>query len=87
MIDYKNYLERKSKGNAEIVLAGGGFAIATKKFDVETGEPTSPEITSISLESLEKEKLDLQNKIGDIDAVILELNNLTICIQTNQNHK
>jgi len=74
MFDYKNYLEKKVKGNAEIIAAGGGFAIAVKKFDVETGDPIAPEITSIDLDALEMEKLELQSKIADIEAVKAEIN-------------
>lgn len=75
-MDYKNYLEKKVKGNAEIIVAGGGFAIVVKKFDVETGEPTTPEITAIDLEKLEEEKVELQKKIADIDNVIADINSL-----------
>jgi len=70
MFDYKNYLEKKEKGNAEIITAGGGFAIAVKKFDQDSGEPIAPEITSIDLETLQKEKKELQDKIADIDSMI-----------------
>jgi len=75
-MDYKNYLEKKAIGNAEIIKAGGGHAIAIKKFDVETGEPTTPEITAIDLEKLNEEKAELQKKIADIDAIIIEINKL-----------
>ena len=75
-MDYKNYLEKKSKGNAEIITAGGGYAIAIKKFNVETGELMSPEITSLDLDKLAEEKLEFQSKIADIDAVVAEINNL-----------
>ena len=78
-MDYKNYLEKKAKGNAEIITAGGGFAIVVKKFDVETGDPIAPEITSIDLDSLEAQKLELQSKIADIEAIKTEINTL----QTN----
>jgi len=76
-MDYKNYLEKKERGTAEIIKAGGGFAIAIKKFDVETGEPTDPEITALDLEVLEKEKTELQSKIADIDSVIANINFLS----------
>jgi len=75
-MDYKNYLEKKSKGNAEIITAGGGYAIAIKKFNVETGELAPPEITSLDLGKLAEEKLELQSKIADIDTVVAEINNL-----------
>ena len=76
-MDYKNYLEKKAKGNAEIITAGGGFAIAIKKFDVDSGEPIAPEITSIDTEALDKEKAELLDKIADIDSVKADINSLT----------
>lgn len=75
-MDYKNYLEKKAKGNAEIITAGGGFAVAVKKFDVDSGEPIAPEITSVDSEALEKEKTELLDKIADIDSVIADINSL-----------
>ena len=75
-MDCKNYLEKKDKGTAEIIKAGGGFAFATKKFDVDTGEPIAPEIESLDLLKLEEEKVELLDKIDDIDAVIADANAL-----------
>ena len=75
-MDYKNYLEKKASGNAEIIKAGGGNAIAVKKFDVDTGAPVAPEIAAIDLEKLNEEKAELQKKIADIDAIIIEINKL-----------
>ena len=73
-MDYKNYLEKKASGNAEIIKAGGGNAIAVKKFDVDTGAPVAPEITAIDLAELQKEKAELQEKINNINAIIAEIN-------------
>lgn len=75
-MDYKNFLEKQTKGTAEIIKAGGGYAIAIKKFDVETGEPTAPEITAIDLDKLEEEKIELLSKISDIDSVKSAINEL-----------
>lgn len=75
-MDCKNYLEKKTKGTAEIIKAGGGYAFAVKKFNVETGEPLAPEIESLDLTKLEEEKVELFKKIDDIDAVIADANEL-----------
>lgn len=75
-MDYKNYLEKQAIGNAEIIKAGGGHAIAVKKFDADTGEAIAPEITALDLEKLNEEKVELQSKIADIDAIINEINKL-----------
>lgn len=75
-MDYKNYLEKKAKGNAEIIMAGGGFAIAVKKFDSETGDLISPEITALDEVKLAEEKLQLQSQITDIETILSEINAL-----------
>ena len=72
-MNYKDYLQKKAKGTAEIITAGGGFAYAVKKFDTETGEQLPPEIESIDKEKLLEEKIGLQESISDIDSVISEI--------------
>lgn len=73
MIDVTNYISKKEKGTAEVVVAGGGFAIAFKKWDEDTGELKKPEIQAINTEELEKEKATLQQKITDIDQLIADI--------------
>ena len=76
MINAERYLEKKAKGLAEVVQAGGGYAVAYKKFDADTGEALEPEIQAVSLDDLNKQKADLQSQIDDIDALIADINEL-----------
>lgn len=73
MIDVTNYISKKEEGTAEVVVAGGGVAVAFKKWNEDTGELKKPEIQAIDTEELEKEKVVLQQKIADIDQLIADI--------------
>lgn len=75
-MDYKNYLQKKEKGTAEIITAGGGFAYATKKFNAETGELMPPEIESLDKDKLIAEREQLVSSIADIDSILAEIESL-----------
>ena len=55
-MNYKDYVEKKEESLSEIVKAGGGYAIAFKKWNQETGEAEEPEIQAIDLDELETKK-------------------------------
>ena len=76
-MNVEKYVEKKNDGLAEIVTAGGGYAIAFKKWDSETGEAKEPEIQALSLDELNEKKKKLQDEIADIDEVISDINSLT----------
>lgn len=65
----KNYRELKSIGNVEIITVGGGYAVATKKWDPNTGESITPEIVAIDQKSLTKNKATLLEEIADIETM------------------
>ena len=69
MIDVKNYLEKKTKDLAEVIKAGGGYAVATKKFDPATGEDLTPEIQAVGLEEIESAIISKQQEIADLNAL------------------
>jgi hypothetical protein len=71
-MDLKKYIEKKQSGLAEIVKAGGGYAIAFKRWDAGTGELLEPEIQALDQKEVFKKKSELQQEIKDIDAVIAE---------------
>lgn len=71
-MDYKNYQTKKQAGSMEIVKAGGGFAIAQKRYNVETGELEAPEITSIDIAKLTERKQELQDEIAQINLLIAD---------------
>jgi len=68
-MDVKRYAEKKKLGLAEVVKAGGGYALAFKKWNAETGEAEEPEIQAVDLDALGQQKKDLQSQIADIDAL------------------
>ena len=73
MIDVTNYIERKEDGTVEVVAAGGGVAAAFKKWNPDTGELLKPEIQSIDVDELQKEKEALTAKIASIDQLISDI--------------
>ena len=68
-MDVKKYLEKKELGLAEVVKAGGGYALAFKKFSSDTGEVEEPEIQAVDLEELAKQKADLESQIKGIETL------------------
>ena len=70
MVDAKNYLDKKEKGLAEVVKAGGGYAVAFKKFDPDTGEALEPTIQAVSLDELNNQIKAFNKQIADIQALI-----------------
>jgi len=71
-MNYKDYIEKKDNGLSEIVKAGGGYAIAIKQWDKNTGKTEEPEIQAVDLDELAKKKEELQKEIADIDQVIAD---------------
>ncbi len=71
-MDLKKYIEKKESGLAGIVKAGGGYAIAFKRWDSETGDALEPEIQALDQKEVLKRKAELQQEVKDIDAVIAE---------------
>lgn len=72
-MDFGNYTEDKQNGRAEVITAGGGFAIARKRWDSLTGEQLAPEITALSEQDVLDQKEILQNKINDLDVLLADI--------------
>lgn len=68
-MNQKNYVALKATGNVEIIKAGGGYAVATKRWNPTTGEPVTPEIVAIDQDALVKAKANLLEEIADIEAM------------------
>ena len=58
-MNIKEYKDKKAKGLAEVVKAGGGFALAVKIFSSDDGSELMPEITSIDPDELNLRKTEL----------------------------
>ena len=72
MIDLKNYQELKEKNAVSLVKAGDSFAVAYKKFDVNTGEDKPDEVLGVNMPELLEKKEALQAEITEIDLFITD---------------
>jgi len=80
-MDYKTYAEKKSIGLAELVKAGGGYALAFKRWDENTGEQKEPEIQAVDLDELTSKKQELADEIKDIETLEADVNTLKLNIK------
>jgi len=72
-MDIKRYIEKKALGLAEVVKAGGGYALAFKTWNTEKWEEGDPEIQAVNIETLSQQKEDLKAQIADIDALLADI--------------
>lgn len=72
-MDFRKYADKKAKGLAQIVRAGGGFAFATKRFSPETGEQLNPAVEAVDLQMLQARKQALQDELASINEIIAEI--------------
>ena len=77
-MNVKEYKDKKAKGLAEIVKAGGGYAYATKRFSPDDGSELDPEIESVNAERIEEEKAELLAKVSDCELVIADIEVLKV---------
>lgn len=75
-MDYKDYIQKKSDGRIELITAGGGYAIARKRWNPENGEAIDPEITSIDVDALHQKKADLEEEIEEIETMLSDIESL-----------
>lgn len=72
----KNYKDKRAKGLAEVVKAGGGHALSVKKFSEDDGTELVPEIESIDLDVLIKRKTELGQEVADYEELISDVEKL-----------
>lgn len=77
-METKNYTQMKTVGNVEVVKAGGGYAVISKRWDSKTGLPTTSEKESINPTVLAERKAELLAEIAGIDAVLSDINKLVV---------
>lgn len=70
----KEYVDKKVKGLAEVVKAGGGYAFAVKRYSHEDGKILSPEIESVDLDDLVSKKAELEAEVADYTTLIADVN-------------
>jgi len=68
-MDITKYIEKRDLGLAEVVKAGGGHALAFKRWDANSGKQEELEIQAVDLDALTKQKEGLQSQIDDIEAL------------------
>ena len=72
-MNVKEYIDKKSKGLAEVVKAGGGQAFAVKRFSSNDGTELSPEIESIDVDELIARKTELEAEVIDYTTLIADV--------------
>lgn len=72
-MDYKDYAEKKADGRIELITAGGGYALASKRWNPENGDLIEPEIVAVDVEALHKKKIELQTEIEQIDQLLSDI--------------
>lgn len=77
-MNIKEYKDKKAKGLAEVVKAGGGYALAVKIFSPDDGSELTPEITSIDPDELEMRKAELVEAIADYNLLIADIDKLKL---------
>jgi len=75
-MNYKDYKAKKDANTVEVIKAGGGYAFASKRFNIETGIAEAPEIEAVDTKTLTDKKVELQTEITSIDSIIADINAL-----------
>lgn len=82
---FLNYREKKAKGlielrreeeSEEIEESGVTYTAVFKKFDPEEGTEIDPEIRTFGISGLEEHKLELKERIKDLDAFLVDVKKL-----------
>ena len=71
-IDLKAFKEKRKRGLAEMVQAGGGLAIMSARFDPNTGDRLAPDMAGIDLKELRQNRDQLAQFLADLDELIAE---------------
>ena len=75
MIDLTKYSEQVADGLVSVTKTDSEvatYAVATKRFDPDTGEQLADEVVGVSLKELEDKKADLEKQLVELNAFIAE---------------
>lgn len=72
-MNVKNYINKKALGLAEVITAGGGYAISVKRFSQEDGRELNPEIESVNVTNLNQRKTELESELEDCKTMINDI--------------
>ncbi len=78
-MNIKTYRERKNRGlikiiETKVIEEADGHAFSIKRFNPETGDELEPEIESINLDELTRQKTDAQMQVVEYIALINDIN-------------
>lgn len=76
-MNVKNYKDKKEKGLAEVVEAGGGHALEVKKYSEDDGIEVESEVLSVNIKDLSTERDNLLLEIEDYDLLIADITTLS----------
>ena len=72
----KNYKKLKATGVITLAATDQGVIVQRAKWDADTGQPTTPELTAVDEKALAAEKATLQAdiaaQVADIDALLAD---------------
>jgi len=72
----KDYKDLKAKGLVALVVTDSGVIVQRSKWNPDTGEPITPELTAVDEKVLAAEKVTLQTdvtaQVADIDALLAD---------------
>lgn len=77
-MDYRNYIDKKTKGLVQIVKAGGGIAFSRKRFSSETGVLLNVEEEATDLQILQARKQELLDELAGINVIITDIKALLV---------
>ena len=70
MIDVKGYIEKKEKNLVTLIKAGNNYAVASQKFDPDSGDRLPDEVIGVNMKELLERKQVLTDELADIDSFI-----------------
>jgi hypothetical protein len=77
-VNIANYKRRKAAGNVKLGKQDDNtFGILSRRYDPDTGEETSPELTHINLAGVKEQRQRLADELAAIDELIADLEKTT----------
>lgn len=72
-MDLKNYVEDKKNNRINLGKVGDAYFISKKQFDVDSGEPKTPQVEAIDLKQVEENITTLQQQIDLLNQLKADL--------------
>lgn len=75
-MNISDYAEKKKSGAVEVLKLRGGYALAQRQWDAQTGKEQDPVIIAIRIPKLIEAKEGFQKQIDNIDLLISDIEGL-----------